>query len=175
MKLLNDIFFLGAISPHRQFTWNGKTLEEPEHANLFGWTRSKMEKEQMMHTIFINPVAVPPRMQTSLASARLGTLLHEMLHAFVSEWACKECYLAVDNAGSDFGGGHGRAWFRIAKALDEVAPRLLGCPEVDLGVFSEIQNWFSNVARRDALARWMPVPACMYLLSIHDLETYGVL
>ena len=109
------------------------------------------------------------------AAQRLGTLLHELTHAFLTEWACDKCGTASSNLSSAFNGAHGRAWCRIATALDRVGPRVLGCAALDLGVLAEI-------VRPVAFKRGLDAKVRDKLLdeygesahpSAHDLQGYG--
>lgn len=83
---------------------------------------------------------------------RLGTLLHEAIHALLQQYACRSCPaydINVCNAG-----GHGRAFMIVATALEGACERLLG-HKIDIGVcWSWRANW-----------RYM-----RHLPSIHDLR-----
>lgn len=68
--------------------------------------------------------------------SRLGTLLHELCHAFVSAYACKQCpgyQQDVVNMEE-----HGFGWQRTALAIESAAQRMLGLP-INLGRFDSIR------------------------------------
>lgn len=82
----------------------------------------------------------------SLAEERLGTILHEMIHGFLFQYACEPCTASADNVKNH--GGHGRAWQLIAKAVEDEASRLLGT-EVDLGGSTRcIRSWCGSRTSR---------------------------
>lgn len=133
IEALDDIFFLGAIPPIR-FTWQSRDLEP-----CFRGTRSPVDfNGRTVHTIFMHPVPVPPRLNADLASQRLRNLLYGMIHAFLDEWACRKCRTRGSSLHSAFNEGHSRARFRIASAIDSHGPRILDCGLVDLNVVSEV-------------------------------------
>jgi hypothetical protein len=88
-------------------------------------------------------------MGQTLAEERLGTILHEMLHAFLNQYICQRCVVYGTN-----GCDHGRAWQIIAKGIEEQSLRLLGV-EVDLGRLDSM--WADRRAKRGEV-------------STHDLE-----
>jgi hypothetical protein len=196
MKLFNDIFFMGAISPKRRFTWDAEALVKPVSGVewLLGHSCTLLGAGgRVTYDTFMSPTRLPYRMGVSLVAARLGTLLHEMLYAFLSEWACRGCYTALDNAM-----GHGRAWHRITIALDECASHMLNAPGLDLGRLEEIQNAYMSVVewrRRRHMSAIHPgtnnAPsgisptagarcegpyvreATFWIASIHDIQSFG--
>lgn len=69
---------------------------------------------------------------------RLGTLVHELIHAHLDYYACRcpSFWKDVDSLK-----GHGLAWHRIASSLERNAPRFLQLP-LDLGRFDAVRsNW----------------------------------
>lgn len=58
------------------------------------------------------------------ALVRLGTLLHECTHAYLNRFACRTCLRYGVNV--KHSGGHGRAFQRLAKALENVSESVLG-------------------------------------------------
>ncbi|KAJ4292713.1 hypothetical protein N0V90_009376 [Kalmusia sp. IMI 367209] len=92
-----------------------------------------------------------------LAVERLGTLVHELIHAFLAMFSCESCNKANDNL-QKFE-GHGRAWHLMAKAAEEALPRLLWV-QLDTG-------------RRSEITRWRHVDFKGH--SLHDLVSYGFL
>jgi len=72
------------------------------------------------------------------AIARLGTLLHELIHAHLNHYACRCPSFEKDVKSLR---GHGLAWHRIASSLERNAPRFLQLP-LDLGRFDAVRfNW----------------------------------
>jgi hypothetical protein len=83
-----------------------------------------------------------------LVMDRLATILHELVHAYLNNYACR----CVGNVGSyeeDVSQleGHGRAWQRMASSIERACPDLIGLP-LNLTRFTSIQcSW-------DELAYW---------------------
>jgi hypothetical protein len=159
MALLNTIFFLGAL-PHIYFEWHlaPECMSGICHAVCFhlrNWTTGAVTVGVRMH-----PVKVQPSRQLSLASQRLGVLLHEMIHGYLESFGCKDCTTAAENMGTATG-GHGRAWHLLATAIEKAAPNLLEIDDgaTDLGRLQEMQGYYSQETAP----------------SIHDVERYGFL
>ncbi|KAF2006575.1 hypothetical protein P154DRAFT_529616 [Amniculicola lignicola CBS 123094] len=55
-----------------------------------------------------------------LAEQRLGTMIHELTHALIEQFACSDCGTYKENAAS-----HGRAWQLLSRAIEKVASKLL--------------------------------------------------
>jgi hypothetical protein len=77
---------------------------------------------------------------------RIGTILHEVLHAYVESYSCDDelCRTRPDNRGYD--DGHGRAWQLIAVKLEEVAGQLLNI-ELDLGRWTALEQHIQSSYR----------------------------
>ena len=77
-----------------------------------------------------------------LAMDRLGTILHELVHAYLHHYACRcEEVLGSYEANVSQFKEHGLAWQRIAGSIERAALELLGYP-IDLSRFlSLIWNW----------------------------------
>lgn len=91
------------------------------------------------------------------ARVRLGILLHECIHAYLSQYACRTCRrygVNVRNAG-----GHGRAFQRLASAIEDVTQSTLG---VRISVSDE-SDFLSSSA-------W---PQVEYLPSRHDMSEWN--
>ena len=79
-----------------------------------------------------------------VALGRLGTLLHELVHAYLDYYAC-HCEDILDSYETNVMQlrGHGYAWQRIASSIEHAAPEILGYP-LDLHRFRTIKrelNW----------------------------------
>jgi hypothetical protein len=75
----------------------------------FGSTSSPIDFSGRTEYTFMYPVLVPPRINTDLASQRLGTLLHKMIHAFLEERVCQRYRPRSSNMHSGTNKGHCRA------------------------------------------------------------------
>lgn len=157
---LNKLFFFGAIN-NLTAVWDTQILDKPKELGTFGLTGSGCSNGSMYSSIWIHPTRLsrlytPPsgHRGMALAEQRLGTLLHELLHAFLDQYACKSCKAAKHNTG-----GHNRPWQRIAKAIEEESWKLLGV-DVDLERLTAMRNDVLNKELRP---------------SIHDLEEWGFL
>lgn len=102
----------------------------------------------------------PPACGTlnSRAMGRLGTLLHELVHAFIQQYACHDCCSHYGNV--DTAAGHGHVWHRIANWVEHAARETLGIP-VSLTRFSAIQNNWDNM-------KAFPDPAEARLWELRD-------
>jgi hypothetical protein len=93
--------------------------------------------------------------QQSRLHSRLGTLLHEMIHAFLKAHVCRSCPMHDSCIGPR---GHGRAWQILAAKLEQVARVVIGGP-VDLGRFPSLLRDCEGTGK---------------LPSVHDLEVFGM-
>jgi len=154
----DQIFFFGALEEIR-WEWNNTDLEE--EGGLLGQAsreNSPFEDGSQRSVILLHPTRtrfLAKEYDTangqSIAGERLGTILHEMLHAYLTQHACMECHLGMVNGGHS---GHGRAWQLVAKAIEEQSLRLLNI-EVDLNRLRSLERNSKDKT------------------SIHDLEVYG--
>jgi len=146
-------------------------------AELFGACNSKKDsKGQYRHDIFLNPSSLPIELHADAPRLRLGTLLHEMIHAFLSEYVCIACTTTQQNISDDFSNGHGRAWHRLAVAVEKAASELLECGEVDLGRLMTLHRYLApmyTASIRDPFDRMENETA--YNPSFHDLQEFGFL
>jgi len=171
INLLDNIFFMGSLGPDVAFTWEGDN--EQQENGSFGRTDSWINSRgHVVHEICMDPIDIPVRGRTTLASARLGILLHEMLHAFIYRCACTECCTSPANVDGSDRHSHGRAWHRLATALEQYAPELLGTAEIDLGRWMMLKQWIERLreAEQDGASFeygrvWKP--------SIHDVRSFG--
>lgn len=76
------------------------------------------------------------------ALGRLGTLLHELVHAFVEMYTCRNC--PAWDANVDCARGHGHVWQSIAYWVEEAARETLTIP-VSLGRFRAIQSQWDGM------------------------------
>jgi hypothetical protein len=135
VKVLNRVFFFGAIPAHRQaissgFSW----LPESENAcfgvgtfNPIIGTQVLLHPKLYRHHGDLEDVDVRWR-------NRLGTILHELCHAFLKAYTCRSCPTHDKCIGSR---GHGRAWQILAAKMEEVATRLMG-GYVDFGRYPSL-------------------------------------
>lgn len=151
---LNNVFFAGAVPSHRKALSTGFSWLPESKKNCFGVS-------------YFNPIIgtqlfLHPKLYRHNSNAndldmrwrnRIGTILHEMCHAFLKAYTCRSCSMHDHCVGSR---GHGRAWQILAEKIEEVATRLLdGC--VDMGRFPSLLHDMEGHGR---------------LPSSHDLEVY---
>lgn len=158
-NLLNKIFFFGAIPSHRSslstgFSWLPETLKDCFGIGSFN---PIMGTQILLHPILYRGQNIYPRDHPEDVDLRwrnrLGTILHEMCHAFLKAYTCRACPTYDVCMGAR---GHGRAWQVMAAKIEEVATRLLG-GFVDLGRYPSLLS---------------EVRASGKLPSSHDLEVY---
>ena len=131
ITLLNRFFFLDGIKDYH-FAWG--YIED----SLGLTTHPTFPYVGTVH-IAVNPDHDEDETQqrTSRSNAVLGTLLHELIHAFIGQFGCPSsrckqlsCQYRFDvNYGRT---GHARAWQWLAEAVERVANYRLGI-KVDLG------------------------------------------
>jgi hypothetical protein len=135
----DEIFFFGHLDA-LQIDWVAENLDEHGRkvkAKNLGLTRRENALWQdgtEIAMIQLHPTRTSYRKEDyaawgqTVAEERVGTILHELLHAFLLRHTCRRCPL-VENFGWN---GHGRAWQLLAKAIEEQSMRLIGM-NVDLG------------------------------------------
>jgi len=79
---------------------------------------------------------------SSGAMGRLGTLLHELVHAFIHKYACNRCSAHYGNVKT--AAGHGHVWQRIANWVEHAAQEALKSL-VSLARFEAIQFHWENM------------------------------
>jgi hypothetical protein len=176
IKMLDQIFFMGALSPNVSFSWDDQDFENATEEH-FGYCQSRPDSRGgTCHSIFLHPTNVLDQPRGTLAAARIGVLLHEMLHGMFFALGCRRCAAAVENLGMPIE-GHGRAWHRVAKALEGAASELLGIPYIDLGRLDTLKMWY--VDPRDRRTRFLSDSELGVMIrcnpSLHDLTRYGFL
>ena len=95
-----------------------------------------------------------------IALDRLSTILHELIHAYLDFYACR-CVEVLDSfeENVDQAQGHGRAWQRIASAIERAAPELLGYP-LSMGRFESLTaawKYFKHWPSREEVEGWQLV------------------
>jgi hypothetical protein len=132
--LLMRIFFPDAAL-ELDFQWTSMP-------SVFGWCLGIPTRNQQCILIALHRTShaeipdYPPF--NGRARARLGTLLHELVHAYFAMYVCMcEAYKKdVHDAGI-----HGVAWHHVAAVVERATLPVLGVP-LDLGRFRTIQrNW----------------------------------
>lgn len=131
LNMLASMFFPGTLSFAFQFC-------EPT-ANILGACASTGTPIRvMLHPKLHREIPDTPqsRVLNERAVSRLSTLLHELCHAFVCAYACKQCPgYQQDVINME---GHGFGWQRTALAIEFAAQNALGLP-FNLGRFDSIR------------------------------------
>lgn len=141
LRLYSRLFFFRALDAN--FTWRNLDRGELGHCDKYGHIR--MDTRQLLR---------PTNKIHERIIDRIGTLLHEAIHALPERFARRSCptyRTNVENAG-----GHGRAFMIIATAMEEACERLLG-QRIDL---NKEYDWLSN---------WDEVESSP---SLHDLSEW---
>jgi hypothetical protein len=152
IKLLNQVFFFGAIPSHREsisagFSWLPETEKSCFGVGTFNpliGTQVLLHPTLYRHHGDLEDLDVRWR-------NRLGTMLHELCHAFLKAYTCRSCPMHDRCIGPR---GHGRAWQILAAKMEEVATRLLG-GYVDMGRYPSLLHEFQGSGK---------------LPSAHDME-----
>jgi hypothetical protein len=114
IDLFDELFFFGTLSSPVRFR-----LEHKRIYGKFGAVRPEYSLGKRCKVVLYDRL---PEENTRYKRLRgyLGTLLHEMIHAFFRLWACDydECSYTWDSIGKR-GGEHGVAWQDVAFALEK--------------------------------------------------------
>lgn len=135
LDTFNHLFFFGTILPI-DIEWMVPTKE---NADEVAWT--SFEELTRRHNMALHPTAPSMRPESAeflgiaCYEQRIGTLVHELIHAFLSQHACTQC--RVYKAYEADGAGHGRGFQLIAKAIEENALMLLGL-SIDIGRLGDL-------------------------------------
>ncbi|KAH9880951.1 hypothetical protein IAQ61_001245 [Plenodomus lingam] len=153
-RQLNKVFFFGAVPPHRSSLSTGFSWLPEHKKNCFGvsYFNPIIGTQLFLHPKLYRHNSKPEDLDLRLRN-RIGTILHEMCHAFLKAYTCRSCIMHERCVGSR---GHGRAWQILAAKVEEVASHLIGGP-VDMGRFPSVLHDMESHGR---------------LPSQHDLEVY---
>lgn len=152
---LNSVFFYSAVPVHNSLLSTGFSWLLVSKQDCFG----KSYFNPILGTqIFLHPTLYrhnkdPESISVRLRN-RLGTILHEMCHAFLKAYTCRSCPMHDKCVGPR---GHGRAWQILSAKIEQVATVLLG-GYVDMGRYPSLLH---DMAGHGVLP------------SMHDLEVYG--
>jgi len=130
-EIFNQLFFLGQLplcGPFLDIRWSPRGKARRALSRTDGDCKT---------TIWINPYH--PRHFLS-RNGILGTLLHELSHAFLQRYscfggvACDQNQLCIELWQENHGAtSHGRAWQTLTAAIEDAAPQLLDGWKVQLG------------------------------------------
>jgi hypothetical protein len=154
LPLLNQIFFFGAIPPHRQAISTGFSWLPEHETTCFGigsfnpliGTQILLHPKLYRNHGDLNDLDVRWR-------SRIGTILHELCHAFLKAYTCRSCPMHEHSVGAR---GHGRAFQILAAKIEQVATKLMD-GFVDMGRYPSLLHDMEGHGR---------------LPSSHDLEVY---
>lgn len=130
LDIFNRLFFFGAL--RLQFKWE-VGLTGPGGGAAYGQCcppNSCASSLIQMDAVCINTNIQGLAGHSGPTLSRLGTLLHEVLHAYFFQYACRRCAMWGTNIGD---GGHGRAYQMTASRLEEVTERLFGGMRLSVG------------------------------------------
>ncbi|KAF2788085.1 hypothetical protein K505DRAFT_366783 [Melanomma pulvis-pyrius CBS 109.77] len=135
LNIFNRLFFFGAL--RLDFKW--EALNDPGSYNVPGRTRlgrcrppnsSCAASLIELDTVYTNTEIQGLARHPGPTLSRLGTLLHEVIHAYIQQYACNNCEMRATSIGY---GGHGRAFQMMAARLEEVTESLFGDMRLDIG------------------------------------------
>lgn len=154
IPLLNQIFFFGAIPPHRRtFSTGFSWLPENETACFgIGSFNPLIGTQILLHPILYRNHGDLDDLGVRWRS-RLGTILHELCHAYLKAYTCRSCPMHDHSIGAR---GHGRAFQILAAKIEQVATKLMD-GFVDMGRYPSLLHDMEGHGR---------------LPSGHDLEVY---
>jgi hypothetical protein len=144
MSLLNKIFFFNAIPSHRNAVSNGFSYLPVTQQSCFGigTFNPLIGTQLLLHPTLYRHHGDPSDLDIRWRS-RLGTILHELSHAYLKAYTCRSCPMHDTCVGER---GHGRAWQLLAAKIEEVATRLLD-GFVDMGRYQSLLHDFEGHGR----------------------------
>jgi hypothetical protein len=153
LSLLNRLFFPGA-GMDIQFEWisGGRVYGQTWDTSSMTSTDRPTGKIDLNFKVFREIPSYSPL--NNRAMGRMGTMLHELVHAFFDAYACKMCQSSTRSVND--AKGHGRAWHHVTSLVERAAPRVIGIP-LKLGRFDAvINNWgfMQYWPTRDEVAQW---------------------
>jgi hypothetical protein len=156
---LNRVFFSDCVPSHNTFLTAGFSYIPDTRTECFGksFFNPLMGTQILIHPTLYRGNSSDPRQRDYLDTRlrnRLGTVLHEMCHAYLKAYSCRSCAMHDTCIGPL---GHGRAWQILAAKMEEVASVLLG-GRVNMGRFPSLLRDLEGHGK-------VPSP--------HDLEAYG--
>ncbi|KAF2826520.1 hypothetical protein CC86DRAFT_394454 [Ophiobolus disseminans] len=144
VSFFNKVFFFDAIPPHRQAISEGFSWLPDTEKSCFGiGTYNPIIGTQLLlHPTLFRHHGDPEDADVRWRS-RLGTILHEMCHAFLKAYTCRSCPMHDYCVGPR---GHGRAWQILASKIEQVATRLIG-GFIDMGRYQSLLHDFEGHGR----------------------------
>jgi hypothetical protein len=135
INIYNDLFFFGAVK--MDFQW--RELEP----NLLAWYLPDDGLIELSPWATDTGTLSCTTNGTTTCEARtidrLGILLHEVVHAYLSQFACGQC--PTDDVNLSNAAGHGRAFQLMASALEQVSQAMFGMQINASSVSDYIANW----------------------------------
>ncbi|KAL6706362.1 hypothetical protein ACN47E_005468 [Coniothyrium glycines] len=152
---LNTVFFFGAVPKHREALSTGFSWLPDNKKDCFGisYFNPILGTQVLLHPTLYRHNNTPHDAGVRLRN-RLGTILHEMCHAFLKAYTCRSCPMHDECVGPR---GHGRAWQILAAKIEQVATKLMD-GFVDMGRYPSLLHDMAGHGK---------------LPSQHDLEVYG--
>jgi hypothetical protein len=155
---LNRVFFSGCVPPHNKILTAGFSYLPDTQNDCFGksFFNPLVGTQILIHPTLYRGNTDNPKdrdyLDTRLRN-RIGTILHEMCHAFLKAYTCRACPMYDACVGPR---GHGRAWQVLAAKMEQVVSVVLG-GKVDMGRFPSLLRDLEGHGK---------------LPSMHDLEVY---
>lgn len=151
---LNQVFFFGAVPAHREALSNGFSWLPESKKDCFGvsYFNPIVGTQLLLHPTLYRQNNNTEDLDVRWRN-RIGTILHEMCHAFLKAYTCRSCPMYDHCVGPR---GHGRAWQLLAAKIEQVASHLMA-GFVDMGRFPALLHDMEGHGR---------------LPSSHDLEVY---
>jgi hypothetical protein len=177
LSIFNELFFFGSLMDIH-FSWSTKfdNWEKRNHhpicSALFARTTIRDDDGKPYHAIQMHPTytSAPVQMEqtnVSKAEERFGTILHEVIHAFLAQHTCCKCVVVTRYRGE----GHGRGFQLIAKAMEKKALELLGV-QIRIGRLDVIMG---DMRRDDVFDPFAGPDFRPRGPSAHDMEVYRFL
>lgn len=151
---LNKVFFFDSVPAHQEALTTGFSWLPESKKDCFGisYFNPIIGTQLLLHPVLYRHSS-NVQSPDDIWRNRLGTILHEMCHAYLKAYTCRSCPMHDHCVGAR---GHGRAWQLLAAKIEEVASRLMG-GLVDMGRFPALLHDMEGHGK---------------LPSSHDLETW---
>jgi hypothetical protein len=152
-RLFDNLFFFGSLLVERRVIWR----LDPRKVLETGYRGICREPRNGITRIEICDNNEVDGSGDAIILAKVVTVLHELLHAFLGLYACNYCYDNWEEGGKS----HGMAFLDAMFALHKGAPKLLGRslnhrPDCEVLLAAEINDGGANgkISSAETLKRW---------------------
>ncbi|TGO75241.1 hypothetical protein BELL_0225g00060 [Botrytis elliptica] len=159
IDIYDKLFFFGSLFATGRVTYRVAWMEENEVENSLATTTPHFDQDasdrKVTDSVIDLFVEADPKYTTQEQVREwLGTLAHEMLHAFMFTFGCLNCHMPPEQLTV---AGHGHAWQDAAYEIEVACERLL-TNNVDVGrwvsLYCDVLNGKMPMPKESLLRKW---------------------